>query len=123
MEKIIMDEFLKALEIELKKKNLYQNEIDEIIAYYEEIISDRYENGEPMNRIIESYDIRLISRMAFPQALQKRQPETRKEVSKNVGGLLLFLFSIPVLIPLGIIYLTFIIVFGALILASGAVAI
>lgn len=73
-----MDNFLKKLEKELKKKNLYKVEIDEILAYYEEIISDRYDNGEAMNKIIESYDIRLISRMAFPQALQKREPETKK---------------------------------------------
>jgi|SRR5690554_1007917 len=118
-----MDKFLKALAIELKKKNLYQSEIDEILAYYEEMISDRYENGEAMDRIIESYDIRLISRMAFPQALSKRTPETKKEVSKNIGGLLLFLFSIPILIPLGVLYLAFIIVIFSLILAGFAVGV
>lgn len=118
-----MDKFLKALALELKKKNLYQSEIDEILAYYEEIISDRYENGEAMDRIIESYDIRLISRMAFPQALSKRAPETKKEVSKNIGGLLLFLFSIPILIPLGVLYLAFIIVIFSLILAGFAVGV
>ena len=118
-----MEKFLKDLEKELKSKKLYQHEIDEILAYYEEIISDRYENGEAMDRIIESYDIRMISRMAFPQALSKREPENRKEVSKNIGSLLIFLFSMPILIPLGVIYLAFIIVVFALIISSVAVGI
>ena len=118
-----MDKFLKELEKELATKKLYKHEIDEILAYYEEIISDRYENGEAMDRIIESYDLRLISRMAFPQALSKREPENRKEVSKNIGSLLIFLFSMPILIPLGVVYLAFIIVVFALVISSIAVGI
>ncbi|WP_025724947.1 DUF1700 domain-containing protein [Acholeplasma granularum] len=117
-----MEKLLAQLEQELKKKNLYKEEIDEILAYYEEIISDRYENGEAMNRIIESYDIKLISRLAFPQALQKREVKTSKEVSKNVKGLIFFLFSIPILIPLGVLYIAFIITVGALFIAGLALA-
>lgn len=113
-----MNNFLKTLAQELAKLNLFQSEIDEIIAYYEEIISDREENGEDMKDIIASYDIRSICRAVFPQALQRRKSSSNKEVRQNIKTLLIFLFSIPFLIPVGIIYLTFIITIFILMLTG-----
>jgi len=117
----IMNNFLKSLSQELLKLNLYQSEIDEIIAYYEEIITDRYENGEDMDHIIASYDIRSICRAVLPQALQRRNPGSNKEVGQNIKTLVIFLFSIPFLIPVGIVYLAFIITIFILMLTGAIV--
>lgn len=118
-----MDKFLKELEKELKNNRLYQSEIDEVLSYYEEMITERFENGESMDKILSSYDVKLITRMFVPQTLSKRKLETNKEVTSSVWLLVLFLFSIPVLIPIGVMYVVFLVVVLSLIISAVAVGI
>ncbi len=118
-----MNKFLSDLRNELNKRNLYQSEIDEIVSYYEEIINDRIDAGEQLDHILSGYDVKVIARNSFPQALQRRSDEDKSAVSKNVWNLILFLFSIPVLIPVGILYVVFIVVIFALVVACFAVVV
>lgn len=118
-----MDKFLKELEKELKNNRLYQSEIDEVLSYYEEMITERFENGESMDKILSSYDVKLITRMFVPQTLSKRKLETNKEVTSSVWLLVLFLFSIPVLIPIGVMYVVFLVVVLSLIISAVVVGI
>lgn len=118
-----MREFLSNLEEELNKKKFYKDEIIEVVSYYEEIISDRVDNGEVLEEVLKSYDIKKISNFAFPEAIKRRRPKNSKEVGKNIGLLILFLFSMPLLIPLGIVYFSFLIVIVALIISVIAVVI
>lgn len=119
-----MNNFLRELRIELNRRNLYQSEIDEIVSYYEEIINDRIDLGESLDQILAGYDVKVIARNSFPQALQRRADENpNQKVSNNVWSLVVFLFSIPVLIPLGVLYIAFIIVIFALIISCFAVTV
>jgi len=54
-----MNAWLKELETLLKKK-LYQDEVEEIISFYQEMIEERLEKGESIDHILASYDMKKI---------------------------------------------------------------
>lgn len=66
-----------------------------------------------MSDILASYNTEKIIKEMLPEVLSKREL-TGKTISKSAWQLLLTLFSMPILIPLAVVYLSVIITFGAL---------
>lgn len=102
-------------------KHFYEDEIDNIVSYYEEIISERQDQGELIDDILMDYDIDDIIRSMTPNVLIKRDHKTRRSIGKSTLTLLLLLLSTPFLIPIGVMYLVFLIVIFVLIVVVFAV--
>ena len=119
-------QFFHHLNKELKKY-FSQQEIDEIVDYYEELIDDRLERGESIEHILNSYQPKEIARAMIPQVVSKRDSHDQKTTS-SLWLILLILFSSPILIPLGVVYLVVMIVAfsillsGGIVMASGVIA-
>lgn len=52
-----MDKFLRKLKKELYKKNINKEEINDIVSYYQEIISDKLDEGYNIDDILKDFDI------------------------------------------------------------------
>lgn len=103
------------------KKQFSKDEIEEIIAYYEEIINDRVDRGEDLDKVLRSYNPHMIKKEMLPTMIQKRDHTKVKSSGRSSGQILLILFSTPILLPLLIIYLALIIVACALVITGFAV--
>jgi len=104
---------MKAWINELKRalsKHFYKEEVEDILAYYQEFIEDRMANGESFDDIAESYPIDQIIKSMRPVILSKRKNDTYGKQAKSMRQLFYILWSTPLLIPLGIIYLILMIV-------------
>ncbi len=108
-----------ALEEELNRY-FDQKETEEIIAYYEEMIDDRVEHGELIDNVLSDYDPKEIARQTIPNIITKRT-NAHEKTTKNIWLLVLVLFSTPILIPLGVAYLSLMIVALSLIISGIAV--
>lgn len=102
-------------------RHFYEDEIDNIVSYYEEIISERQDQGELIDDILMDYDIDEIVRLMTPNVLIKRSHTTGRSIGKSTLTLLLLLLSTPFLIPIGVLYLVFLIVAFVMIVVVFAV--
>ena len=85
------------------------------------MIDDRLDRGEFLDNILDEYDPNVIAKSMIPEIVSKRTISHEK-TSVNVWLIVLVLFSTPLLIPLGVVYLTFMIVVGSIMVAGIAVA-
>ena len=121
-----MEQFIKTLEKELNRY-FYASEIKEILAYYEEMILERQDQGGSIDRVIASYDIKAIIQQMAPQMILKRD-RTVKDMSKSAWLILIILVSTPLLLPVGITYFVLLLVTvilsvtGFVILVSGGIS-
>ncbi len=117
-----MDAWLKSFRIELKK-HFYNDEIDEILSYYEEMISERQSNGESISDILKDYDQKRIIKELTLETISKRKIDNYFVAVKSVKQFLIILLTTPLWIPIGVLYLSLLITMGALLISSVAVGI
>jgi uncharacterized membrane protein len=86
-------------------KYFNKEETAEIINYYDEMIHDKLEDGQDFDDIIKSYDPKQIAKQMIPRVIAERQTSSLK-LDNNAKLIILVLFSTPVLIPLGAIYVS-----------------
>ncbi len=91
----------------------------EIMNYYEEMFNEKLDNGEDIDHVLDHYDPKKIAKQMIPEVVSRRSVE---KVKSNAWLVLLILFSTPILIPLGIVYLTLMIVAVVLIFTGFIVA-
>lgn len=113
------DKWLMSLKEELSRY-FSENEKEEIISYYEEMIDDRLDQGESIEHILDDYDAKKIAKYMIPEVISKRK-QTEKTTSDNAWLIALLLFSTPILIPLGVVYLSLMVVAISLIFSGIAV--
>lgn len=115
---------MKAWLIELERslyKKLPINEVNKVTAYYSEMITERVEKGENIEQVLMDYDIKKIVKEITVESIIKRDLKTYTSKSNTMFQILLLLLSTPVLIPLGVIYLSFIIVAFSLLISGFSV--
>ena len=115
-----MKTWLRELERELKRR-FYDEEVKDVLSYYEEMIQERLSSGEQIDDILESYNIRDIAKSITPEVIMKRTNDTYKKAVKSTKQLVAVLLSTPLLIPLGVLYLSLLIFAVSMMIASGAV--
>ncbi|MDI6452059.1 DUF1700 domain-containing protein [Peloplasma aerotolerans] len=113
-----MKTWLKELEKALSRK-FYEDEVKDIVSYYEEMIEERRSSGENIDDILSEYKISEIVKTMTPNVLLKRPNRTHKDITKNTKQLVVVLLSTPFLLPLGILYVTFLIVAFSMMLVTG----
>ncbi|MFU8793519.1 MAG: HAAS signaling domain-containing protein [Acholeplasmataceae bacterium] len=114
-----MKQFIKTLEKELDRY-FYQSEVQEILAYYEEMILERQDQGEALEDIINSYDVKAIMQHMAPHMILKRE-KTVKNLSNSAWLILLVLLSTPLLLPLGITFVILLLVAVILVFTGGVI--
>jgi len=118
-----MKKFLNELEKE-SKKYLNNEEVKEVVSYYEEIINERLADNEKLENILDDYSVKVIVKNMIPEMITKRDFKSHKNIFKSFWQLLLImLFTAPILIPLAIVYLALMIAFAAITLSGVAVMI
>jgi uncharacterized membrane protein len=105
----------------LLKKHFYDDEVDEIIAYYQEMIEERIEKGEKEADVLASYDMKEMIKDMVPEMIRKRDVKTYRVWSKSTKQMILLMLSTPVLIPLAVIYIALIITAFSFLIASFAI--
>jgi len=115
-----MKTWLRELERELKRR-FYDEEVKDVLSYYEEMIQERLSSGENIDDILESYNIRDIAKSITPEVIMKRTNDTYKKAVKSTKQLAAVLLSTPLLIPLGVLYLSLLIFAVSMMIASGAI--
>ena len=86
-----MEKILKEIKINLKGLN--KDELDDILAYYEELINDRLDSGESLKEIEESLNYKEIRSEFLPKSLNKRENIKIKESIGSSNRLLIFLLT------------------------------
>lgn len=109
----MMQKWLEELRIELEK-HFYPDEVNDILEYYEEMIEDRFQNGELKEDILASYNKKEIVREMMPEVLSKRSNVTQRERLKTTKQLWTAIAQTSLKIPLGILYTFFIITMAAI---------
>jgi uncharacterized membrane protein len=115
-----MKTWLRELERELKRR-FYDEEVKDVLSYYEEMIQERLSSGELIDDILESYNIRDIAKSITPEVIMKRTNDTYKKAVKSTKQLAAVLLSTPLLIPLGVLYLSLLVFAVSMMIASGAI--
>lgn len=115
-----MKTWLRELERELKRR-FYDEEVKDVLSYYEEMIQERLSSGENIDDILESYNIREIAKSITPEVIMKRKNDTYKAAVKSTKQLAVVLLSTPFLIPLGVLYLSLLLFAVSMMIATGAV--
>ncbi|MDL2292144.1 hypothetical protein LJC17_00925 [Acholeplasma sp. OttesenSCG-928-E16] len=116
-----MDKFLIKLKEELLKK--YGSEgIDEIVDYYKEMILDRLDNNEHIDLILMDYNIKEIVTSVGPSIYANKSGYSAKDTRKGAQSLLRVLFGGVATIPLGVLYIIFLIMMVVFVIAGIAVA-
>ncbi len=115
-----MKKWLDELKIALDKY-FYEDEVKRILAYYEEMISERIVAGEVEEKILLQYNIPDIIKEMTLEVLVKRENETVKYVMRSLKQLLIILLSTPLLLPIGIFFLVVLILIASLSVANLAV--
>ena len=78
---------------------------DALVSYYDELISDRCENGEDETAVVGGYDVRKILRVVeFETAKKELETQTREKKKTKSWIVVLALCSTPVTIPLAIAF-------------------
>lgn len=98
------EQFLKELKLSLKQ--FPDEEIKDIINYYDEMITDKVEQGATEEAVIESLgNIKVISARIQSDLIDLRMKEPKNIVkTSNTFFLVLMLCASPALIPLGIAF-------------------
>lgn len=109
-----LNQFEKAL-----KKVFYEDEVHDILSYYEEIIEERLHNGEDLEDILSDYDIQQIIKEMMPEVLMKRKNDSYFKMSRSTKQLLILLVSTPILLPLAAVFIGLLIFLGSMLLVSG----
>jgi len=110
------NEWLIELNKELKKY-FEEKETSEIIAYYDEMICDKLEHGEDIDDVISQYQVKKIATQMIPKIVSGRKLGT-SDYKSNAKLITIILFSTPILIPLGIVYLSLMITGLSLVLSG-----
>jgi len=98
------EQFMKQLKIE--------NTDPDLIAYYDELISDMIEQGESEESIIIGLNQKkVINNYIYIKNKEKLDKESKGNATKAVWIVILLLFSSPVLFPLGIVLVVLLITF------------
>ncbi|MDY0295342.1 MAG: DUF1700 domain-containing protein [Acholeplasmataceae bacterium] len=113
-----MKAWLNELQKALARK-FYDDEVKDIVSFYEELINDRLSDGESIDQILMSYDIQKIVKDMTPEVLMKRENKSYLQVSKSTKQLLILLLGSPLLIPLAVVYISFLIFVFSMILTAG----
>lgn len=113
-----MEKWLKTLEALLLKK-FDQQEVDIVIDYYKEMISERVEHGENLDDVLASYQMKTILKDMMVDHLAKRKLTDSKDFIKSLIQFFIILVTTPLWIPFAIIYFVLFIVIGVLVLVSG----
>jgi uncharacterized membrane protein len=113
-----MKTWLRDLEKALSKK-FYEDEVVDIVSYYEEMIEERRSSGESIDDILSDYNINETVKTMTPNVLLKRPNRTHKDITKNTKQLALVLLSTPFLLPLGILYISMLIIAFSMMLVTG----
>ena len=113
------EKWFKMLDQELTK---YFNEKEkkDIISYYEELIDDRLDQRESIDDVLDAYDPKKIAKLMIPEVMSKRS-NSNQQMTKNIWLIVLILFSTPILIPLGVVYLSLMISAFSVLISGGAV--
>ncbi|MCL2569780.1 MAG: hypothetical protein FWE16_01065 [Firmicutes bacterium] len=87
---------------------------NELVRYYDELVSDRIEAGEDENTVVASYDVQKIARSAgFEIAKKELHAETQNRRGGRAWIVILALCSVPITIPLAIAFIAIMISFFA----------
>ncbi|QWB95942.1 DUF1700 domain-containing protein [Mycoplasmatota bacterium] len=103
-------------------KYFNKEETAEIINYYDEMIHDKLEDGQDFDDIIKSYDPKQIAKQMIPRVIAERQTSSLK-LDNNAKLIILVLFSTPVLIPLGALYVSLMAVASSMVVTGIALVI
>jgi|GEM_PF-629684 len=114
-----LNQWLNQLDRELSRY-FDQEETEEIKSYYEEMINDKLDLGQDIDKVLSQYQPKEIAKSMIPKIVNKRTSE-HKKTSNNLWLILLLLFSTPFLIPLGIAYIVLMVVAFALMISGGAI--
>jgi uncharacterized membrane protein len=117
-----MKAWIEAFKTQLKK-HFYAEEVDEIVAYYQEMIEERIEKGEKEADVLASYDIKEVIKDMLPEMIRKRDIKSYREWSKSSKQILLLMLSTPILLPLAFVYIALIITAFSILIASLAIGI
>ena len=117
-----MNKFLNELKRELEKRYA-SADVDDIVNFYQEVITDRIENGEDESLVIAGYDIDEIVKMSGPEVYSSKKEYKAKDARKGAASLTRILFSFPVTIPLGILYIVVLILIFSFAIAGIAIGI
>ncbi|MDR1697419.1 MAG: hypothetical protein LBR37_00655 [Erysipelotrichaceae bacterium] len=110
-------EYESWLRRELSASFYTNEEIDEVVSYYLEIINDRVDAGERLEQVLFDYPPRKIALSFASEAYQRREVKTKRDSGNVVGKVVKYTFLTPFLIPLGILLIVFLIVAGALVIS------
>lgn len=114
-----MEKWLKTLEALLLKK-YDQQEVDIVIDYYKEMISERVERGENIDDVLASYQMKIILKDMMVDHLAKRKVTNTKDFVKSLIQFFLILITTPLWIPFAIVYFVLFLVLAILIVVSGS---
>ena len=115
-----MEKFIKELRKELEKR--YDGkDVDDIVDFYQEIITDRVDNGEDIDDVLGHYDIDDIVKMSGPSVYSSKKEYKVRDARKGAISLIRILFSSLFTVPLGIIYFVFLVVMVAMVISGFAV--
>ncbi len=102
------------------------DEKQEIVDYYEEMINDKLDAGQNIDYILNQYDPKQIARSMIPKVVSNRTSDKKnKTTKKNIWLILVILFTTPLWIPIGVVFLVLVIlafvfvVTGFALMASG----
>lgn len=116
------EQFLKQLRYSLRKFS--NEEVEKVISYYDEIISDKMEYGQSEEEIIRNLgEIKDITRKIQIDLLINRVKTPNNDIEKTSNSffIVLMLFASPALLPIGIVlfvaFFTVIIVSAALMIS------
>lgn len=112
-----MEKWLKTLEALLLKK-FKQSEVDGVIDYYREMISERVEHGEQLESVLSSYHMKTIEKEMMVNRLSKIDITSSKELIKRMVQFFLILISTPLWIPIAVIYFVLFILVAVLTFTS-----
>lgn len=119
------NEFYNGIRVNLRKFS--SSEVDKIIEYYDELISEKMESGMSEEEAVNSFgDIRNIVNVVTADLVMERSKNEKNNSLRNFF-IILGICASPILLPIGIaffaIFLSFIIVFFSLVVAFSASAI
>ncbi len=115
-----MEKWLVTLEEALLKK-FNQDEVDIVVDYYREMITERIEHDEKLEDILANYHIKTIEKEMMVDRLSKSINKTSKEFIKNLLQFFFILITTPLWIPFAIVYFILFIVIGVLLIIAGSI--
>ena len=112
-----MKKWLESLRQRLNQK-FNKEEVEEVIAYYEELINDRLDHGEQLEDILNSFHIHEIEKDMFVNQLSKRENLSLKDLIKTMTQFFIVLITTPLWIPIAVLYFVFYILVAVFFIVS-----